>query len=203
MIEKTLSLKEEAEKLMKIKGNARGEALRNHFIYIRYKKGEDGISKVEEKMRELGYPLTFKEIKPLEWYPTVLGILIILAAKEVFNWKDSDIFDMGNSAPKYSFIVKLLMKYLLSPKKTFKESPKYWKKYFDFGDLKTVEFNEKEKYLVIRIIGFNLHPITCVFHSGYFLRIMQFVVKSEKTTIEETKCVHKGDPYHEYIIKWQ
>jgi hypothetical protein len=203
MNEKKLSLKEEAEKLMEIKGNVRGECLRVLATYIRYKKGEDGLNRVEERMRELGYPLSFKGIRPLRWYPEALEVLGFLVTQEVFNWKDADIFDMGNSAPKYSFILKILMKYFLSPKKTFEESPKYWRKHFNFGTLEAVEFNEKEKYLVVRVIGYKFHPIVCVFHSGYFLRIAQFVIKSEKITIEERKCVHKGDPYHEYIIKWQ
>ncbi|PIR71678.1 MAG: hypothetical protein COX89_00535 [Candidatus Nealsonbacteria bacterium CG_4_10_14_0_2_um_filter_37_10] len=199
---KEFSLKEEANRLMKIKGNARGVTLQTHAEYILYKKGDEGLRRVEEKLKELGYPLKFKEVRPLKWYPEGLGVLVLLVAKEIFNWSKSDIFDMGNSAPKYSFVVKLLLKYFLSPRRSFQESPKYWRKHYDFGELETGEFNEKEKYLIVREKGYKFHPIACIFHSGYFLRIAQYVIKSEKITIEETKCMFKGDPYHEFIIRW-
>ena len=88
------SLQEEANKLMKIKGMARGETLRTHAVYIYSKMGERGIKSVEEKMEELGYPIKFQEVKPLEWYPEALGILIILVAKEIFHWENEDIFNI-------------------------------------------------------------------------------------------------------------
>lgn len=203
MDQENLSLKEIADKLMEIKGNVRGEVIRNDFNYIRYREGEEGVRKVEEKLKELGYPLKFKEIRPMEYYPEALSVLVIFLAKEIFQWTESDIFDMGNSAPKYSFFTKLLMRYFLSLKKCFEESPNYWKAHFDFGSLETVEFNEKEKYAIIRIKGYKFLPIMCFYHAGYFLRIVQFILKNENPTIEETKCVYKGAPYHEYKIKWK
>jgi len=117
--------------------------------------------------------------------------------------KYSDIFEMGNSAPKYSFIVKLLMKFFLSPLRSFKEGPNYWKKHYDFGILDTHELNEKEKYLVIRLKEYKFHPIICIYFQGYFQRIAQYVIKSEKFTTEETKCMHRGDLYHEFVVHWQ
>lgn len=198
-----MTLKEESAKLMEIKGNVRGEVLRVNVAYIKFREGEEGLVLVEEKLKELGFPLKLKGFKSLKWYPESLSVLIILIAKEIFNWKDKDIFEMGNSAPKSSFIVQLLMRNFLSSRKSFEESPKYWKAHFDFGELETYEFNEEEKYFTILIKGYKFHPIMCIYYSGYFLRIAQLFIKSEKITVEETKCVFKGDPYHEYIIKWQ
>jgi hypothetical protein len=198
-----ISLKEEAKRVMEItKGKVRGAAILTQIHYIRLKKGEEGLRMVEEKLKELGYPLEFKKVKNLEWYPTGLGDLVIIVAKELFNWQDKDIFEMGNSAPKYSFIVRLLMKYFLSPQRSFRESPKYWRKHFTSGVLEAYQFNEKEKYLIIRL-RHQCHPVICIFYSGYFLRIAQYVIKSEKITIEESKCMSKGDPYHEFIIRWR
>ena len=203
MDQKAIPLKEEAARLMQIKGNVRGEIFRANAAYIKYRKGEEGLVLVEEKLEELGYPLKFQGFKSLKWYPESLSVLVILVAKEIFNWSDSDIFEMGNSAPKYSFITQLLMRHFLSPRKCFAESPKYWKAHFDFGELETLEFNEKEKYLLVQVKGYDFHPIICIYHSGFFLRIAQFAIKSKKITIKETRCIHKGDPYHEYLIKWQ
>lgn len=196
------SLKEEADRLMRIKGNSRGEILRTHAVYISAKEGREGVSKIETKLKELGYPLVFEEVKPMEWYPEGLGVLLLLVAKEIFHWNDADIFEMGNAAPQYSLIARLLMKYFISPERSFKESPKYWQGHYDFGTLEAAEFDEKEKYLVIRVKEYKFHPIICTFHSGYFLRIAQFVIGSEGLTIEETVCMFKGGPYHEYVIRW-
>ncbi len=197
------NLKKEADELMGIKGNVKGVVFQTHAAYIRHREGENGLMAVEKKMEELGYPVKFNEVKPFKWYSEAHTILVILVAKDIFGWDDSDIFDMGNSAPKYSFIVKLLMRYFLSPKKTLEMSPRYWKKHYDFGELEIGEYNEKEKYMSVRVKGYKAHPIVCIFHKGYFLRLVQYVVKSKNITMEETRCVFKGDPYHEYVGKWE
>lgn len=201
-MEKETITKELTEELMRIEGNVKGEVIRINFLYIREKKGEKGVELVEERLKELGYPIKAERIKTFAWYPEALSVLLILVAKDIFQWQDSDIFDMGNSAPKYSFIVKLLIRYFVSPQKSFRESPRYWRKHFDFGELETIEFNEKEKYLILRVKGYAFHPTICFFHKGFFLKIGQFVINSEKLSIKETKCVYKGDPYHEYLISW-
>lgn len=198
-----ISLKQEAKKLMKIKGNIRGEGILTDVEYVRYRKGEKGVELVEKKLKELSCPLKFKEIQPMGWYPAGLDVLNILVIKEILNWTDKDIFNMGNFAAKVSFLVRMLMKYFISAKKSFEESPKYWSKNFDFGKLEAYEFNEKKKYMTFRLRDYRTHPIMCIDLAGYFLQMARYVVKSEKITIEETKCLFKGDPYHEYLIKWK
>lgn len=196
------ALKKEIDRLMKLKGKSTGEILRTHAAYIKHKKGEAGIKAVEEKISELGYPFTFKDVVPLAWYPEGLGVSIILVAKNIFNWSDKDIFDMGNAAPKYSFIVKLFIHHFVSLDRFLEEAQKYWQKHFNFGKLDVVSFDKKEGYVRIRIKGYKFNPIICKFHAGYFLRIAQFILKSENIEVEETKCIYKGDPYHEYLITW-
>lgn len=192
----------EIENLMQIKGNVRGGIIQAYTVFIREKTGEEGLKAIENKMDEFGYPFEFNKIKIGEWYPGALSVSIILVAKDLFNWTEKDIFEMGNSAPKYSFISKIVMRYFLSLEKIIKEIPNYWKNHFDFGELESYKWNEKEKYLILHEKGYKFHPLLCIYHSGYFLRIAQFAVKSKEITIEETKCMFKGYPYHEYIIKW-
>ncbi len=201
MVEK--SLKETANEIMKKEGGVRGEVFRTHAIYIRYREGEEGIKRVEEKMKELGYPIILDEVRTGDWHKEALSVLVILAAKEVFNWTEEDIFDMGNSAPKYSFIVKMFIKHLFSIKEVFEKSGQYWDKHYNFGSLQKGEFNEKEKYITIILKDHDFHELICgPYMKGYFMRIAQFSLKSEKISVEEIKCIFKGDPYNEYIIKW-
>ncbi len=198
----TSQLKREADRIMKLTlGKVKGEAIKNHFQCIKAREGENGVELVRKKLKEIGYPIGPKKLRPLEWFPAGLADIIVLTAKDVFNWTSDDIFKMGNSAPKYSFIMRLLMKSFINLKSVFKEAPKYWREHFTSGKLEAYEFNEKKKYLIIRLKHW-CHPVMCDFYKGYFLRVAQFV-KRGKLSIEETKCVNKGDPYHEFVINWK
>lgn len=194
--------KKEAEKIMKIKGNVRGEGILTDFEYVRYRKGEEGVRLLKKKLKELGYPIEPRDTRSMGWYPIGLDILKILVIKEIFNWTDKDIFEMGAFSAKVSFLMRMLMKYFISPQRSFKESPKYWRKNFDFGKLEAHEFNEKKKYMIFRLRDFKTHPVTCMNLAGYFVQMAQYVLQSKKVTIEETKCVFRGEPYTEYTIRW-
>jgi len=196
-------IKQELDEIMQIKGNVRGAILQTHAVYVEHRKGKEGVKMLEEKLKELGHPLEFDKVKPLDWYPEAMSVLIMIVAKEVFNWTDKDIFEMGNFAPKSSFIVRLVIKHFLSPKKCFEQGPNHWRKNADFGQMEAHEFNEKEKYVILLMKDYKSHPITCIYCAGYFLQVAKFVLKSDKITIKETKCAHKGDPYHEYTIRWE
>ena len=194
--------KQQADNLMKIKGNVRGEGILTDVKYVRYQKGEEGVKIVEKKLEELGYLTKFKDIKPMEWYPEGLDVLVVLVIKDVFNWANKDIFEMGSFAAKVSFLVRMLMKYFLSPEKSFKESPRYWATNFDFGELEAYKFDEKNKFMVFRLREYNSHPIMCVDLAGYFLQMAKYVSNNKEVAIEETKCAFRGDEFHEYTIKW-
>lgn len=195
--------KQKAKKIMEIKGNIRGEGILTDIKYVHYRKGEKGVKMLEERLEELGCPVELKDVRPMDWYPVWLDVLKMLIIKEIFNWTDKDIFEMGKFAAKVSFLVRMLMKYFVSPQMSFKESPKYWRKNFDFGKLEAHEFNEKEKYMIFRLKEFKVHPITCVNHAGYFLQMARYVLGAKEPTIKETKCMFKGAPYREYMISWR
>jgi hypothetical protein len=195
--------KEEAKEIMKIEGNVRGEGILTDFEYVRYREGEEGLKKLKEKLIELGWPIKFEEIKSTEWYPVGLDVLKTLVIKDLFNWTDKDIFEMGAYSARISFLLRMFLRYFVSPQKVYQESPKYWKKNFDVGELEVPEFNEKEKYMIFRLKNLKLHPISCINFAGYFLQVAKYVIKSKEITIEETKCIFKGDPYIEFVIRWK
>lgn len=195
--------KDEVENLMKKRGQVRGVVFNTDSEYILREKSEEGLKKVEQKTKEWGYPIDYKNVRNMEWYPVGLRALSLLAAKEVFDWSDEKIKDMGHSAPAYSFIVKLLMKYLLTLKQTYEKSPGYWTKHYTVGELKVPEYNEEEKYCVLQLRDFKIHPILCSYYLGYYRKIAELGARQEITGIEETKCSFKGAPYHEYVIRWE
>ena len=121
----------------------------------------------------------------------------------MFHWTERDIFEMGKDAPRYSFISKMLVAYFVSLRKFVAEVPKYWKKRFDTGELEVTELDEEKKYMILREKNHDAHPLVCLYHAGYYQRIAENIIKSNKITVEETGCVFRGDPYHEYIVKWE
>jgi hypothetical protein len=196
------SLKKTADRLVSIKGNVRGEVFRNTFSYVLENEGEEGVKALEEKLAELGHPLKFKEVDRMAWYPEGLSVLLVLLTKEVLNWKDSDVFKMGNSVLRYSFIIQFMVRHLISLDKVLEKAPILWDKHFDFGKLTILDANKKEKYARLAVEGHNFHEVACHYLAGYFLAVVQLCIKSDKITIEEVNCCHQGHPFDEFLIKW-
>ena len=172
--------------------------------FVLKEKGKKGLEKVEKEFKELGYPFKYKEVKAMSFYPIGMRAISWLAIRKTLNFNDEKIKEMGVFATKVSFIVKLFIKYFFSVEKVFyEESPKMWRKHWTIGELEPVEFNQKEKYGIIRLKNFNIHPIFCCYFQGYLSGVLQMLVKTTKITCEETKCSFRGDKYHEFSLKWE
>lgn len=194
---------EEIRQLMETEGNVKGEVIRADLEYIKSKKGVEGLRKVEDRLADLGHPLRLEDIKTFHDYKEANAVLIYVVCRDVFGWDEEDIHSMGEAAAKTSFIVKALLKYFVSIHRTLRETPNFWAKHHDFGELEPVEANEEEKYMVIRVKGYQFHPLACAYHRGYFLAVAKLSIKGKNIAIEETKCGHRGDEYHEYRVTWE
>lgn len=193
--------KQEFDELMKIKGEVRGVPLKNEAEFIAKEEGEEGLKKLEEVMANLGYPIKYREIRGMDFYPLGLLSVNLLAIKRLFNYDDEKFQAIGRFEAKLSFIIRLFLKYFVSLDKAIKEVPKMWKRYYTVGNLTIVEYNEKEKYLIVRIEDLPFHPLYCQVNKGFGASIIQMVVGSD-VTCEEIKCAHKGEEYHEFLMKW-
>jgi len=193
--------KEEFDKLMAIKGEARGDALKGEPEFILKEKGEEGLKKLEEAMAKLGYPIKYKEINRTNFYPLGLEAVTLVLIKKIFNFDDKKFEEMGKFESKMSFIIKIFMKYFFSIERVAKEVSNMWRKNYTVGELKVAELDENKKYAILRMENFRLHPIHCITLIGYFASVLQMMVSS-KVTCQETKCIFRGDPYHEYLLKW-
>lgn len=190
--------------LMKIEGEARGVVFKTDAEYILKEKGEDGLKKLELEFAKLGFSIKFKEIKSMNFYPVGLRAISLLVIKKIFSFDDEKVKEMGLFATKTSLIIKLFIKYFFSIQRVFfEEAPKIWRKHWTVGELNPIKLDEKEKYGILRVKNFNLHPIYCCYLEGYFSGILQMLIKTQKITCEETKCPFRGDEYHEFLLKWQ
>lgn len=196
-----MTTREEIQQLSQTAGQVRGATLQTDREYVKRHFGPDTLKKVEARLKDWGTPIDYEKIDAMTWYPAGLRPISLLAIKEVLGFNDEQIKAMGREAPKYSFLVKLLMKFFLSITQTFRNAPVYWKKHWTIGELELVSFDEKAKVMVLRLKGLKLHPIICKYEEGYFIGISSFVVKT--TRIEESQCSFQGAPFHEYKIYWE
>jgi len=201
--EQAMLTKEDADKAAKITGKARGAVFQTDAEYIKRKCGPDGINKAKALLKQLGYPIEYSNINALDWYPLGLRLISFLAFKEISEWQEADFKNMGNEAPKYSFIVKLMMKFFISPRIAFSHAPDYWVKHYSVGVLEATEFNEEKNYAITRLKDFNVHSIYCRYLEGYFQKLFQLMLPNKNVKIKETKCVFSNDDYHEFRVEWR
>ncbi len=195
-------LSNEIRRVIEIKGECRGVSIESPLSYVELNYGKEKLTEVEASLKEFGIP-SKKEIRTLSKYPIGYMTATHLIIKDFFNWDNKDVEKMGYTLPQLSFIVRTLSRYFISVERTFQEAPNYWKKHFTLGNLIPVEINMDEKYLILRIENYETNPIDCALFCGYFSRMISYTIKSESVYGEEVKCPHKGDEYHDFVIRWK
>jgi len=201
----SIDLKKEIEELKRNDpGKERGNDIKFLVSYVRQKEGEKGLKELIAELKSLGYPLPdIKKINDLDWIPSSLCTIFMLASAKFFNWQEKDVIEMGRNAVSFhSTIKRFFIKYFLSPKKTLEISARSWKGFYTFGELSVVKYSSEDKIVVARIKNFKKHPITCLYLQGLFSRLVEMAT-GKKITAKETKCEFRGDPYHEYVFKWE
>ena len=198
---KEIITKEIADKLIKVKGKVRGITIKGDIEYVIYRKGKEALEQIENEMKRLGHPIKYKKIKAMNFYPLGLEAILLLAFKKLFGFSEKEFEEIGEYSSKLPSIVRTFMQYFISMKSITKQAPKMWNNLYSVGKLEVVELNEKEKYLILRLKDFKLHPLHCLGFKGYASNTVKMVVKNN-VSVEETKCVFKGDDYHEFLIKW-
>jgi len=195
--------KEQAKEIMSLAGETRGFNIKLDSEYILKTKGEEGLKKLEQEMEKLGYPIKYKEIQRMGFVPSGLKILTLLTIKQVFGFDDEEIKNVCGFQPTNSLIVKLFAVYIRSMPIALKFANTMWKKYWTIGELKSVEFNEEKKRIVLIIKNFKLHDIFCRCMEGYFESMAGLIFGKKNMTCKETKCSHKGDEFHEFLLTWK
>ena len=194
--------KKELEEFKKIKGEVRGIVIRTYGEFILKEEEEKGLKKLEDEMAKVGYPIKYKKIKVTSFFPLALQAVNLTVVKRLFGYNDKKFQEMGRFESKAdTMIIRFFMKYFISLDIAAKAVPKMWRTYFTVGDIKAIELNKEKKYIILRLENFYHTPIICENLKGYFQGLTKMIVKKE-TICEETKCIHKGDDYHEFLLTW-
>ena len=188
-------------RLLEIKGQCRGLAIIDNLAFIRSKEAEGGLEKLEKTMTEAGYPFRCRDIKPMNFYPVGLEAVILLAMKKTFNYSDEKFEEVGSINARQSLVVRLFAKYFVSLKKVLSEAQKMWNRYYTVGRLDPVELDEKGRRIVLRVEGFETHPLHCQVLKGYFSEVVKMIIISS-AVCRETKCPFRDDNHHEFVVTW-
>jgi len=194
--------KEEFNKLMSFKGEAKGTGLKSYAEFILKEEGERGLKRFEEALAKAGYLMKYQDIKPTYLYPVGEWILFLLVAKRLFNYDDKKFQEMGIFQVKVSTLIRFFMKYFVSIERASGALPKIWRQHFTIGDFSTVELNKEKKYIILKLENFvDYDPVECQLIIGVLIGSVQMILNS-KVICEETKCSLRGDQHHEFILKW-
>ena len=198
---KPIISKQEFKELMDLKGEVKGTGIKTHGKFILKEEGEKGLKKLEDIMAELGYPIKYREVKATNLYPFGVEAVMLLAIKRLFNYNNEKFNEMGKFHAKSSLIIRLFMKYFVSLERAFEGGSKIWKRYFTVGEIQAIETSKEKRYIIFRVTNFQFHPLHCQVLMGSIPTIFQMMV-GDKVTCNETKCIYRGDEYHEFLLKW-
>lgn len=191
---------QEFQKLLQIPGQANGAVFQTDIEFIKYHKGEEGLSLIQTKAAELGLEIPYEKSNISTWHPVGLRAISLLIIKDVFNFSDHDIRQMGVFAPKFSATLKISLKFLISIKSFIDKTPWFWEKNYSVGKLEVLELDEEKKILKMALHNFKIHPILNPYFEGYFERTFQLMEPS--ATGKLTKSIYKGDEYDEFTYTW-
>jgi hypothetical protein len=198
--------KERVDFLAKAEGKVRGVAFKTDAEYVKNKLGDEALTKLRAEMEKIGFPIDYDKIKAMDWLPIGLRALHLEVIKDLFNWDDNEIVKAGRAAPKRSFILRLLLKYLVSIEQTIKLAPIAYKKHYSVGEFETVNYDLKQQCLLGRVKGSQILYDSSAFAShieGYLARGLSYVVPGKEVLSSHRKYIEDGIPYVEFRISWK
>lgn len=187
------------KKFKELSGKIRGTTLKAYGDFILKEEGKEGLKKLEKEMKESGYPVQYEKVKGMEFFPISYQAVTIELIKNIFNYDSERFREIGRFSAKFSLIVRLVAKYFFSVEKVVGRVAKIWRKHYTVGDIEIVEADTEHKHSVVRVKNFKVHPLQCEVLKGYLESLLQMVVGEERVG-KETKCVFRGDEYHEFVF---
>ncbi len=194
--------KEDAQKILKIDNKSRA-IIQPLIDFVEKNEGGKKIKLLEKEVNKLGGEISFKEASKKKVYSLGQVLLLIMVAREMFNWNDEVIKKLGRIWIKKAAIVKLFS-YLFGVNKEF-----FFKRIPLMGqrvmlDMKVVplEIDFKEKKIArLRIEGVKIKKdekdplikeverIAEIFYGSFFASFVEIILGVEKVnfTVDHDK----------------
>ncbi|MBD3207935.1 MAG: hypothetical protein GF370_00590 [Candidatus Nealsonbacteria bacterium] len=194
--------KQESKEIAQIKGKIRGVGIKNIADFVLKEEGEDGLALLQSAITQVGFPVEYKSMRDIGFYPLRLLHVTLIAIKKLFDWPDEQFQEMGIFQVKTSMIIRLFSKYLLSLEKAAQEVQTMWDTYFTVGSLEIIELDKEKKQGKLRLEDFPLHPLHAQFLCGYFPTILQMIVKSE-VNCRQVPALEDQEGVFYFVLEWQ
>ncbi len=184
-------------------GKIIGDALKNKFAFVADREGEEGVRRVEERLREWGIELEADKLRDFNFYPEHTETLFLMAVQHTLEWNAEQYREMGHFAAKHSIIARLMMKYFVSVSRAAKKANTYWGKYRTAGTLVAESIREQDNEVTLRLSDFMGHPLLCRYLEGYFAQVTSYVVEGEAVS-RETECPLEdtSTDVHRFLVSW-
>lgn len=194
-----IHLKPVADKIMRLPGNARGNAFITDADFITAKEGKEGLQKLEEALFLLEYPFSYQEVRRFDWMKESQSVLGIFVAKKIFGWSNGDLFAMGFAAPSTSVLIKVALRFV-SLENTFLQAPSVWERHYDFGSFVVKSFDEKEKFLSFEVRDYPYFEWMEKYFDGFFTKMMQVVGIEKLESLESSPGDNENSRLYE--VRW-
>jgi len=191
---------EEIKEIVSSSGRVRGATLCTDAEYIQRRGGEEMLKLVEVATNEMGYPIEYREVKGMAWYPVGLRTVSLLAIVKALGWDDEQLKKMGRSAPKHSIITRFMLRYFVSMETIAEKLQNYWRHNYDRGSLRGMVIG---RIAFLCLSDFLLHPILSAYLHGYFVGVLGMVIGKEKwIRVRRTDRWHASNKCYDFILRW-
>ncbi len=183
-----------------MEGSCKVATLNANIEYIKNKAGVQGVELVFEELKKRGYPQDLRKMKDLDLVPVDMRKELLFVVRDVLEWDDERIRDMGEQAVKSSYIMRTFIGLFMNMERIFNAAPDIWDKNYTVGKMSSkVDVAKGEGF--VSLTDFELDPLVCNYLLGYFTGVAK-LAKRTNLQVKEIKCVHKGDDRHEFFITW-
>ena len=192
----------EIDEIKKLPGETIGSGIKEDLLFVLNKEGKEGLKKIEESLQAVGCPVKLKEVKSFRRYPLYCNYFLAESTKKIFNWTDDDFRENGKYAAKVSAIVRVMLKYFISPRQVLGAATGFWKRYYTVGELQVEEINEKEQRAIIVLKNFRGYNSFCRIAEGYLYQTLSYVVEKNNLKVIENECPLREGRYHRFVATW-
>ncbi len=192
------------KEVLNIKGKVRTFDFLSNLKFIKKKKGEEGIKKVKDFFRKLGFSLIEEERKDI--FPLSFRFLLFYFLKNSLGFKKEEIEEMGRYSVKKAFLLKFFSRFFSSPAKFFLEKvPILWKKYVSIGELFPEKFDSANRKATLLLKGIDipskeLNELGIAYLQGVFRGWVEVVTGSEEVSCQGKKVSNEK---YKFTIEWK
>ncbi len=192
---------EEKKYINKTKGTHSSRGISDTLVAVEKLFGKEKRKEVEEAMKEEGYDIP--EMEKAITIPVNYFIALLILEQKILHLDEEGMRKVAKESAKLSFLLKFASRFLVSLETIVKNANTAWRKYYNCGELKVVEFEKEQKKIVAEVRDFWGHPTHCRHLEGYFEKILFFVL-GKKAKCREVECPFEdGGDVHRFLITWE